>query len=186
MAFALSAILGPPKRRPNTHKPLPRLPRLPLDFGLSMEYSVSLDTAGLSPAPLHERSTLRRLPELSDCFTRKVATSIIDTAGVSRSSICWICGPVRLTLPKDVLFLRCMRCRNEYSFGAFATNVAARNSPVVQVILKVSDALEFTVNGIRTAVTIIIMNPMLNRNPSVNFLTGYQHASNVCGEKELT
>jgi len=63
-----------------------------------------------------------------------------------------------------------MRCRNEYNFGAFATNVAARNSPVVQVIRKVSDALDWTVNGIRTAVMMMIINPMLNRNPSCNFL----------------
>jgi len=69
-----------------------------------------------------------------------------------------------------VLVLRCIRWRNEYNFGAFATNVAARNSPVVQVILNVSDDLEPTVNGIRTAVMIMIMNPILKRNPSCSFL----------------
>lgn len=116
-------------------------------------------------------STLRELPELLDCLARIVATSVIDTAGVSRSSMCcWTWGPVRFILPKVVLVLRCIKWRNEYNFGAFATNVAARNSPVVQVILNVSDDLEPTVNGIRTAVMIMIMNPILKRNPSCSFL----------------
>lgn len=76
-----------------------------------------------------------------------------------------ICGPLMLNLLGASPFFF-SRCWIAYRAGAFATNVAARNSAVVHVMRIVSEVALLRVVGRRTAVTATIRMPIEKRKPS--------------------
>lgn len=92
-----------------------------------------------------------------------------NSASVVPASSALIWGPWRLKCRVKGLFCRARR-RNEYKVGALATKVAARNSPVVHVILFVSEVASSSVLGSRTPVTAMMTNPTENKKPSCAFL----------------
>lgn len=66
------------------------------------------------------------------------ASSASSVKVVPFRSTALICGPLRLNC-RSLGFFCLNLCRNEYNVGAFATKVAARNSPVVHVMRLVSE-----------------------------------------------